>query len=790
MLGSPTSSLAQSKNSYTINSKVVDIKNNAVEVINAYIIDKNDSSYIVGDVFYDGKVSLSWSNVNPVILRISSLGYVSTEKIIHFKGEENSLNFPISMGYNYSEVVEIKDRREAVETIGNNMVVHVSQTALSEAGTALDVLQNTPKVYIDRNGSISIIGKGSAVVYMDGRQISSTQILSSISSSDIKDIEVLETPGSQYDAAGQAVINIVTKKKSVEGYQVNLLQRAAKGKFWRSFSQVDAYVALNKTVLQGSYSHRPWSWGGRNTQTRRNLLHDDFSSIDNKFSQRNTRRDHNVSMRIGHAITATSFIDLQWSGNVVRSNKTAENFRNAFSTTQPSFSIKGDITGPSNQDNHTLAASYALTLDSLGSDLRFSFQQSTFGFNRNEKINQAFSVQESIEEINRQSVNLNDIQIQSAQVDGSKYMTSGITLNAGFKYAQVSNQSKVDLIDVSDEAQPMNLDAFSNGFSYNEKILAAYQQVSFKWSETDFAIGLREEWTRLKGGNAQGDDRNNYTASYFNVFPTVQIGRPINSYSNLGMSYQKRINRPLFQDLNPYVIYVDSLISLRGNPELIPEYSHQLSTYYHLYGYQFQVDINFTKNKINQVFRSLDDANPEAISFVKENLNHTLLYSASLGKSYSIGSHRTYIMVGTFYDDHEIEDGSETLNNKKAGFYIQWNQSMELPLGLHLDTYLNYTSSRVDGVYTDNPISYLNISLSKKVLSDRVKLILWANDTFDNYKWTGDTAFNNMYATYLSEGDFHYIRFSAQYNFGKLGSKKITATKINRAELNRINQNQ
>ena len=162
----------------------------------------------------------------------------------------------------------------------------------------------------------------------------------------------------------------------------------------------------------------------------------------------------------------------------------------------------------------------------------------------------------------------------------------------------------------------------------------------------------------------------------------------------------------------------------------------------------------------------------------------------SIGTPFQYKFTSGYINAGLFYDDHRARDFDQSINsNNKLGYLIQANQSCNLIAKIKFDIFANYTSSRVDGVYLDNPISFVNLSLSRKFLNDSLTLRLWANDIFDRYKFTGTTRFNNMQATYLSEGDWHYFKIVLQWDFGALQPKN-QERKISREELNRINTNQ
>lgn len=775
--------------SYTITAEVIDNQSNPIALGNVLVLNPKDSSLIKGAVFMDGNVQIATIMTSPLLLKITALGYEDFfQKITNHQAVTTLKLGKLTLANQLLAGVEVVASQTVFEQRGTDLIVNVANTSLKEAGTALDVIQNTPKVFVSRGGQISVIGKGAALVYLNGQQVSSTQILSSIASNDIKKVEIIENPSAKYDAAGNAVINIITKSKTLEGYKIGLLQRAGKGKFYRSYFQANTYYKVDKLMLQASYGIRPWQWGGRNRQTRTNLANTTFSEIDNYFVQKNKRLDHDYNFRSTYHFSSNLSLNLQYTGTAVNGDRAADNLRTALSNEVSDFTIDGKIIGTSDQISNTLNLSLQNSLDTLGSTFQLVGQYATYNLDRNQRNQQLFAKEGLTTPINRKSINQNDIRIYSFQADYKKVMNEKWSLENGLKNAYVTNSSLLQFEGEDEEGKYFEIPEFTNSFEYSENILAAYSQVNWQGKKVQVSAGLRSEWTQTKGTSTNAGEQQNYDRSYFNLFPSITIRQTFNDKLTASIDYGYRINRPLFQDLNPYVLFVDSLVSLKGNPNLVPEYSHSITSNINWQNWNLSLNYIYTKNKINQIFRSQDIGNSEAISFVKENLRHTKLYSATLARSVNFKKYNAYFTVGTFYDDHQVPDTDNLLVNDKWGYYFQINQSIQLPWSLKFAANYSYTSSRVDGVYIDNPISYLNVSLSRKFFDNQLTATLWGNDVFDKFKFTGNSNFNRMYMTYLSELDFHYIRLSLNWTFGKLGTNNFGGKQISKSELNRINR--
>ncbi len=781
----PTWTLAQQINQ--IKANVLSTDQEVIELGNIIIRSVKDSSLIFGDVFYDGKIDVSYTNQDVAILEISALGYEAYSLALNNVLSASQID-TIYLTPKAWETVTITANQKLVEKVGPNLKVNVANTPLQHAGTALDAIQNAPKLIVDRNGQIQVLGKGNALIYLDGQQVASNTILSSLPSTDIASIEIIENPSAMYDASGNAVIHIKTRNKNIEGYKLGLTQEIGHGKHFRSFFQSNAYLKLSKWMFQGDYGIRPQTIGNQFIQERTFLANEDNFYTHNHYILDNKWVGHNYAFRSSFSPNKQHTMGIHYVGTYGTAEKRGDNYR--FSTIGngvANFDISTLVLGSTAQKSNTLTGHYNFESATGSQTLQISAQYADFGFNRNETSDQDFESNSMSERIYRASTNENKIKIYTAQADYTRKLNENWNITSGIKNATIQNESSVRLSDIIDENTLEPLEDFSNAFDYQENILAAYGQLEGSIASIDMHAGLRVEHTTSMANSDKLNTNNNLNRRYTKAFPSVSISTLLAEKYALQLSYNYRINRPLFQDLNPYVLYVDSLVSLSGNPNLVPEYGHNIAVGLSFDSWSFDLSYVYIKNKVNQIFRSLDPSNPNSISFVKENLLFTELYSAQVSRPFTYKGYSANFILGGFFDNHQTKDISDILANQKAGFYFQINQFFKLPWAMQGAAYARYTSARVDGIYIDNPMSFINVSLSKNFFHDQLTVRLWANDILDRWKFTGIAAFNNMEGTYLSEGDWHFAKIVFQWNFGKLGTRAFSKKKISDEELGRIN---
>lgn len=777
----------QTSSFYQLQGIVQDETGRPIEVGNLLLLSPKDSSLITGMLFQEGVFEIAGIRPTSFLLKISALGYAD-----HYQSIVNKTHDPvidlgtIYLGLHLMEGVEVVARQPLFTERGENVVVNVSQTSLNSVGTAMDVLRLSPKVFINSGNQISVIGKGAALVYIDGQLTPSNQVLGVLSSADIKEIEIIENPAAKYDAAGNAVINIITKNRTIEGYKIGLVQELEQRTYFRSYFKANAYVRLSKWMLQASYGIRPFRHLGQEYYARTYDFDQASIHIDNRFDYTLNILGHDYSFKTTYQLSPIAELGIQYQGQARDGDKDATNRNQYRENGLPGFTLNSTVTGPYRQQNNTLSFYYDQKLDTLGSNLRLTGQYANFVLNRLEYIDQQLSQDGSLSAINWRTYNTNAIDISSFQLDYQKVLVNGMQVGAGAKNAYIANQSRLDFSDLRDNGEYQLVGAASSDYDYDENILAAYTELSGQVGPWSYKMGLRAEWTKTNGIAGADEGGISISKNYLNVFPSASISRNLAEDWTFNAAYNYRVQRPRFQDLNPFVLYVDSLASLRGNPDLVPAYTHSLASTIKYKSFGLNLNYSHIQDRISTLIEVTDPERPAAFSFIRDNIEYATLYAASLTLPFQYKWWNSYNVIGTRFEAHHLLDNEVMTINQQAGYYLFTQQTFQLPADFKLTVNYQYTSPRVDGIYLDNPISNFGFTLSRKFFHQQLTVNMVANDIFNKYRFTGISTFDNTLLNYLSAGDMRSFRLALHWDFGKLGTNVLDEKKISKAELNRL----
>jgi len=281
-------------------------------------------------------------------------------------------------------------------------------------------------------------------------------------------------------------------------------------------------------------------------------------------------------------------------------------------------------------------------------------------------------------------------------------------------------------------------------------------------------------------------NKSNINNDYQNLFPSASIQTVLNEKLTAGISYNYRIQRPSFQDLNPFTFFADSLVSFRGNPLLQPEYSHNASATFDFKKMNLSFNYAYTKDKINTIVILPNEDEPAIFDFFRDNTISTRLYAANLSFPLQNKWYSSYTTLTTRLDDHRYFDRDIAASNKSLGFDIQSNHTFYLPQDFTFELFLKHNSPRVDGIYTDQSISMVSFGLSRSFFNNTFTARFYANDIFKGFRFKGTYDVYDNEWTYLSAGDFRYAKLSLNWNFGKLGTNKLHNKHLYNSELNRI----
>ena len=776
-----------SQNLSTVTGRVTGDDNLPIDAGNAVLLSPADSSLVQGAILLDGLFTIEDVPATTYLLRITALGYHPLTKEVAVSAETTDLG-SLVLTLDQLQAVEVIGQRPTYEVEADRIVLQLENSSLGNSGNALDILRNAPKVIFNSSGQINVVGKGSALIYLDGQLLASNQTLENIASSDVKSVEVIENPPAKYDAAGNAVINIVTKRMNLEGYKLTLLQEIGATNYLRGQLKANLDYKSRGWVSQVGYSYRPIEYRIDNDYARTYEFRGDAVEIDNRYASIIDRTNHLFHLKTNYELSPRQHIGIQYNGSISHSERDGLN-RNVFDVNEARlFNMDTQITGPFDQRNNTASLSYSLDLDTLGSSLSASAQYATYDLERIENIFQERYNSRSYSVTERRTFNTNDIRVRTFQLDYHKSLSPQLQLDIGVKNARINNNSVLNFQAIEEDRSFTTLPEFSTDYEYEESVSSVYLQSSLAIQKWNYYLGLRAEQTVIQTLTYQNDAEQRNERTYNNLFPSASITYQLAEQANLKLSYNYRIQRPSFQDLNPFTFYADSLVSFRGNPNLVPEYSHNFSLNTQYKSWNLSFNYNRTQDKINTIIEIKNPEEPAIFDFKRDNIEQTDLAAITLSVPLEKGWWSSYNSLTGRWEDHQYKDLGRLVSNQTYGFYLYTNQMVRLPSNIVLEATYQYTSPRVDGIYTDNPISALSLAASRKFWNDQLLVRFLTNDVFKQYKFTGVASVYNNEWTYRSQGDFRYIQLSLNWTFGLLKASQLGNKAISEEELNRINR--
>ncbi|MBD0333001.1 MAG: TonB-dependent receptor family protein, partial [Chitinophagaceae bacterium] len=365
-----------------------------------------------------------------------------------------------------------------------------------------------------------------------------------------------------------------------------------------------------------------------------------------------------------------------------------------------------------------------------------------------------------------------NINIYSAKMDYTHPLKKGAKFEAGLKSSIVKtdNNARYDSITYGKMVHDFNR---SNHFIYEENINAAYVNLSGslnkKWSGQ---VGLRLENTIAKGD--QVTTNQNFERSYTQLFPTGFLQYAANEKNQLGINYGRRIRRPDYQSLNPFVMFLDRYTYQQGNPNLKPQFSHNVELR-HTYKNFLTTTLNYTRTTdiIQQVIEQNEDKNE---TFVKQ---ANIAKQRQYGVSMNVSNPFTKWWTNNFYINAFNNKFSGTVNDTfvtLSATQIVLNGSQQFKFAKKWTAEISgfYRTAGVEGVIKAKPLGQVSFGLSKQVMKNNGTVRLNIRDIFYTQKFRGESKYSNIDASFQERNDSRVVNvgFTYRFNKGKVNSQK------------------
>lgn len=723
------------------------------------------------------------------ILQIRQIGDILYNKEFQMSGNSNIGIIKINTTKSLQEVVVTLDKK-LIERKVDRLVFNVENSVSASGGDGLEALKITPGLRVN-NGQISMIGRSNMNIMIDDKLVNLsgedlTVFLKNLRSDDFKKIEVITNPSAKYDAQGNSgLINIVTKGIKTDSYNGSINSSLSQSKKSIGSGSLNLNYQKDKLTFSSNIGHSNGSIQPYQEYTLQypNYLWSENNLKRNYFNNFNGRIavDYklNSKIKIG-AIYYTSYnLPLTKSENnsyiynnynvldsLIKNNSRIEMIRRNNSVNLYSI-IKLD----------TIGTKINIDLDYLNynSNTDNSFYSNSFFSNGENKPNSYFSAN------NYSSLN---IDIITSRIDFDLPL-KWIYLNFGTKFSLIKNNSNVYFYNTT-SGSPSIDPLQTNEFIYNEDIQAIYFSGTKNLTKNiEMQFGLRGENAQTKGVSKTLNQINNN--NYFKLFPTLSINYIVNEDKTLSLNYNKRINRPSYNLLNPFRFYSTSFNYSEGNPYLQPYYITNIElayTYKNSYTMLYATNI---ENGYDQVTYVSQNSSVQRV--IPNNFYNQINYGFFEGYSFSIKDFwENNSDITIFYSKTKSKIPNIVPSIDKLSSSFNSNNLFVLDKNKKIKASIDFMYQFPSLARSYNLSSYyqLNIGFKSTFLNKKMQLAINIIDILKTNKQTFTQNVNGIRQINFDYSDVRRIRFALTYNFGQ--NLKIDKRKSsNEEEKRRIN---
>ena len=677
------------------------------------------------------------------------------------------------------QAVTVTSNARTIENKIDKMVFNAEKDISSQSGVATDLLKKIPMVSVDIDGNVQLAGASSIRFLINGKPSIAygsniTDVLQSIPASEIKSVEVITNPGAKYDADGLGgIINIILKQNKTRGYNGNIntsvgsriengsLNLAVRNKNFGAglfFATNERLLAasprtMNRTTIDtashttnfmqqdgssdvkrhGTHSglNMDWTFKKKNSFTASVSGNDygfDASGYNNQTLTSQIAGSGVAQNTLLHNLTSSAYL-----GSGVNYNA---NYKRTFDKEDRSLDI-GFNDANSNSNNHSSALQYLMPINSLNYGSRSALAS---------KVNES-----------------------ELKLDYSEPISDKVKFNTGGKIVSMNINSATDVFTQSNAQISRLNNSLSNTLSYHQKVTAIYAELEFpvkNW--IDVKLGGRWEQTNVDAIYSSSNKKIN--PNYNNFVPSIFFKRKLGEDNAIKLSYSRRINRPRYDELNPYINTTDPKNMSEGNPFLLPELGERIE-------FSYNQQLGDKGSLMIAIFQrnSDQDIQPYVTYYPSIQVGDSLYYNVNLSKSQNIGLEKNTglnifsdIKVSgvfsvrsnlSYYYREILNSIDKNYNATSQNWKVNVNLIYEFSKTLVSECFGDFNSARneLQGKYPAN-LSY-SFAIRKRFWNNKGSLGLVANNPFAEYV---------KQETFISGPNFssNSIRYEPSRSFG------------------------
>lgn len=763
---------------FSLKGQILGPGSQPVEGAMVHLLRAADTTLVKAE-FSDGAGSYTFPNLRPDTYRL----IVEHQEFASFQ----SPSFPLEASHTYEaiqltersselEEVEIVVAKPFIEQHFDKTVLNVDKSISNAGNTALEVLEKAPGLVIDQNDNISMRGRSGVIVMINGKQVPMSgadlaNMLRGLPSNSVDRIELITNPSAKYDAAGNAgIIDIKLKQDNKQGTNGSISSSIGQGRYFKTNQGIQLNHRQGKINIFGNYNYS---------------FRKDFVDLDifRQFYEGETRtggydqqnrfrfdiESHTARIGMDYDLSSQTILGLAAYGLFTtfdRDNNNQSLVLNAAQEPESSFFTTG--ASESSRPSGGINLNFIHSIDTTGREISGDLDYIRYANSEIQDYSTRYLDLEGEPFRNPYLLYGNidgDLSIKSLKLDYSQPLSwiDG-NLEAGVKSSLVKSENDLRFYDRSNGGNVLD-ENISNNFHYRENINAAYLNLNSKGEKFSYQLGLRLENTNAEGEQITTGET--FTRDYTQFFPSGFVGYTPNDNHEFGLSLSRRINRPTYNQLNPFKTFLDPSTYSTGNPYLNPELSYALEfTHTWLQKFTMKYSYSRTEDVILNVL-SLDPEQENVV--VQQNLNLAKqdYYAFTLTAPFKIGNWFNSTNNATLYyslyqgnlANTDLHDGRPAFNlNSNNAFRISDTWSAEL-IGI-------FRSSEIYGFLDVEPFWMLTAGVQKQFWEKQGSLKLTISDPFSTAKTRATTRLTGYSENFFQRRDSRVVNLSFTYRFG------------------------
>ncbi len=771
-----TESMAQSKGRVT--GSITDNNSKALVAATVSLLQAKDSSLVKAGISDGtGKFDISVTKSGNYLLGYSLVGFENNYSPVFAVSEGQTITAKtVSLSPVVSKLqgVTITSKKPMIEVKADKTVFNVEASINATGSNALELLQKSPGIQVDNNDNISMKGKTGVRVYVDGKmmQLDTKDLaayLKSINSNDIEAIEMISNPSAKYDASGNAgIVNIRLKKNKKFGTNGSANIGFVQGVTPKGNGSVNLNYRDKKVNL--------FSNVGANVGDYQNILKLYRIQKDTLYNQRsvNTNRNKSINIKAGadYFVNSKSTIGVMATTNFGESEFTSVS--KAPITYQPTGEFIKTLEALNRIPGHRTNANFNVNYryaDTSGREINFDGDYGLFrGTGRSYQPNNYYGGNNNLlySIINRNSTPT-DIDIYTAKLDVEQKLGKG-KIGYGAKTSFVTTKNTFDIFNDNAAGVPVKILERSNSFTYKENVNAAYinyqRQLNVKWS---LQAGVRAEQTNSEGiltradGTVQPD--NKVKRDYLDFFPSAALTWNVNKKNSFNLTFSRRIDRPTYQDLNPFENKLDELTYEKGNAFLRPQYTNSIELTHTFIG---MINTTVGYSHVKDYATQVTDTTGNATYVQQQNLATQQIIHFNIGSPLPIK--KWWNGYANIWYNYQLFDGAignkaVSVNIPSYGAYMQHSFTLGHDYTAELSGYFNGPSVW-GATWRTKSQGGVDVGLQKSILQKKATIKISATDIFKTSPWSAVSDFGGSYIKGSGSWESQTFRINFNWRFG------------------------